>query len=140
MPDLGPPTRTDEGEEAVIELRTPTGRARSRYTPPRQQHGKLLLDFDAFCQGCGRDYGFDPRVLEVDHVRPKSDGGTDAYGNLTLLCPPCTRAKFDGMTFTGLQEQNRREGHLLAEDERNLKLGRAQDAGDADSGGDLCAH
>ena len=120
-----PPERTDGGEEAVLELRTPTGRARTRYTPPRQQHGKLLLDLGAFCQGCGRDYSFDPRVLEVDHIRPKSDRGSDAYDNLTLLCPPCNRAKLDRMTLTGLQEQNRREGHLLSENERNLSIGRA---------------
>ena len=122
-----PPERTDEGETAVLSLRTPTGRGR-RYPPPRQQHGKLLLDVGAFCQGCGRDYSFDPRVLEVDHIRPKSDGGSDAYDNLTLLCPPCNRAKLDRMTLTGLQEQNRREGYLLRENEDNLRIGRAQRA------------
>ena len=93
-----PPERTDTGEAAVLEFRTPTGRGGRRYPPPRQQHGQLLLDVRAFCQGCGRDYSFDPRVLEVDHIRPKSDGGSDAYDNLTLLCPPCNRAKLDRMT------------------------------------------
>ncbi|MCY4652329.1 MAG: DNA methyltransferase [Dehalococcoidia bacterium] len=122
------PRRTDGGESAVLTLRTPTGRTRQRYTPPRQQHGKLLLDVGAFCQGCGRDYNFDPRVLEVDHIRPKSDGGSDAYDNLTLLCPPCNRAKLDRMTLTGLQEQNRQDGHLLSENEQNLRIGRAQRA------------
>ena len=73
-----PPERTDTGESAVLDLRTPTGRGRTRHTPPRQQHGRLLLDVGAFCQGSGRDYSFDPRVLEVDHIRPKSDGGSDA--------------------------------------------------------------
>ncbi len=119
-----PPIRTDGGDEAVAILATPTSRVRKRYPPPRSQHERLLLDFGAFCQGCGRDYSFDPRVLEVDHIRPKSDGGTDAYGNLTLLCPPCNRAKLDRMTLTGLQEQNRKEGHLLPENEKNIKLGR----------------
>ena len=120
-----PPKRTDDGEEAVPELRTPTGRARKRYPRPRSQHGKLLLDIGAFCQGCGRDYSFDSRVLEVDHKLPKSDGGSDAYDNLTLLCPPCNRAKLDRLTLTGLQQQNRRDGHLLPENERNLRIGRA---------------
>ena len=68
------------------------------------------------------------RVLEVDHIRPKSDGGSDAYDNLTLLCPPCNRAKLDRMTLTGLQEQNRRDGYLLSENEQNLRIGRAQRA------------
>ncbi len=124
-----PPRRTDGGEAAVQSFRTPTGRARKRYPPPRQQHGQLLLDFGAFCQGCGRDYNFDSRVLEVDHIRPKSDGGTDAYDNLTLLCPPCNRAKLDRMTLTGLQEQNRRDGYLLPENEQNLRIGRARRSG-----------
>ncbi len=93
-----------------------------KYPPPRQQHGRLLLDVGAFCQGCGRDYNFDPRVLEVDHIRPKADGGSDAYDNLTLLCPPCNRIKQHRMTLSGLQAQNRREGHLLSKNEQNLRI------------------
>ncbi len=119
-----PPARTDGGDEAFADIPTLTGRKRPRHPRPRLQHGKLLEQFDAYCQGCGRDYNFDPRVLEVDHIRPKSDGGSDAYDNLTLLCPPCNRVKMDRMTLTGLQSQNRRDGHLLPENEKNLKLGR----------------
>ena len=109
----------------LLTLHTPTGRTRRRYTPPRQQYCRLLPDICAFCQGCGRDYNFHPRVLEVDHIRPRSDGGSDTYDNLTLLCPPCNRAKLDRMTLTGLQQQNRRDGYLLSENERNLQIGRA---------------
>ncbi len=123
-----PPVRTDTGEEAVLYLRTPTGRA-PRYPAPRTQHYKLLTDIGAYCQGCGRDYSFDPRVLEVDHIRPKSDGGSDAYDNLTLLCPPCNKEKRDHMTLTGLQAENRKNGHLLEANEKNLRHGRAQAPG-----------
>ncbi|MDE0022099.1 MAG: DNA methyltransferase [Candidatus Poribacteria bacterium] len=119
-----PPKRTDGVDETAAYIQTPTGRKRPRHPSPRSQHGKLLEQFGAFCQGCGRDYRFDPRVLEVDHIRPKSDGGSDAYDNLTLLCPPCNRVKMDRMTLTGLQIQNRRDGHLLRENDPNLKLGR----------------
>ena len=120
-----PPVRTDDGEEAVLYLRTPTARAR-RYPPPRSQHDKLLLDIGSFCQGCGRNYSFDPRVLEVDHIRPRSDGGSDAYDNLTLLCPPDNKEKRDRMTLTGLQEFNRKNGHLTKEREQNISHGRAR--------------
>ena len=120
------PSRTDAGDEAVPQLPILTGRARRRHPPPRQQHERLLLDIGAFCQRCGRDYSFDPRVLEVDHKSPRSDGGTDAYDNLTLLCPPCNRAKLDRLTLTGLQQQNRRDGYLLEENEQNLRIGRAR--------------
>ena len=120
-----PPVRTDGGETAALPLATPTVGKRQRYPPPRMQHGKLLADVGAFCQGCGNDYGFDPRVLEVDHRLPKSDGGSDAYENLTLLCPPCNKEKRDRLTLTGLQEFNRRNGYLKPENENNIKHGRA---------------
>ena len=120
-----PPVRTDNGEAAVVYLPTPVGRRRERHPAPRTQHSKLLADIGPFCQGCGRDYAFDPRVLEVDHIRPKSDGGTDAYDNLTLLCPPCNKEKRDRYTLTHLQEINRNNGHLLPENERNIRFGRA---------------
>ena len=117
-----PPKRKDNGEPAVLELQMQRGR--KRYPLPRSQHGGLITDIGAYCQGCGRDYGFDPRVLEVDHVRPKADGGSDAYDNLTLLCPPCNREKRDRLTLTGLQQFNRKEGHLIPENERNIRHGR----------------
>ncbi len=119
-----PPQRTDGGEPATLTLRTPTGRPQ-RYPAPRTQHVNLLADIGPFCQGCGRDYGCDPRVLEVDHVLPKSDGGTDAYDNLTLLCPPCNKEKRDRLTLSGLQDANRRAGHLLPSNEGNIRRGRA---------------
>lgn len=120
-----PPERNDEGEPVVPELRTPTGRVGKHYPRPRARHGDLILDIGAYCQGCGRDYNFDPRVLEVDHIRPKADGGNDAYDNLTLLCPPCNREKRDRYTLSYLQDINRREGHLSQGNERNIKHGRA---------------
>ena len=119
-----PPERTDGGESPAPAFDTPTGRKGPRYPPPRTQHGRLLSDIGPFCQGCGRDYGFDPRVLEVDHRMPKSDGGNDHYDNLTLLCPPCNKAKRDRLTLTGLQEANRQQGHLPSEREANIAHGR----------------
>ena len=120
-----PPIRTDQGETAVLDFRTPTGRVAKRYPRPRTQHPKLLTDIGAYCQGCGQNYGFDPRVLEVDHIRPKADGGTDAYDNLTLLCPPCNKEKRDWYTLSHLQERNRKNGYLKPENEGHLSHGKA---------------
>ena len=117
-----PPKRTDDGEPATLTLRTPTGRA-LQYPRPRTQHGRLLTDIGAFCQGCGEDYAFDRRVLEVDHINPRSQGGTDAYENLTLLCPPCNKEKRDRYTLIGLQQVNRANGWM--KNESNLQMGRA---------------
>ena len=69
-------------------------------------------------------------MLEVDHIRPRSDGGSDAYDNLTLFCPPCNKEKRDRMTLTGLQDDNRKNGHLTTENERNIRHGRARPAGE----------
>ena len=119
-----PPVRTDRAETAAPTFNTPTSRTPRRHPPPRTQHAALLIDIGPFCQGCGQNYGFDPRVLEVDHIRPKSDGGSDAYDNLTLLCPPCNREKRDRMTLTGLQVANTKSGHMIIENANNIRHGR----------------
>ena len=118
-----PPKRTDQGETAALVLQTPMGKAR-RLPPPRTHHSRLLIDLGSFCQGCGADYNFDPRVLEVDHVNPRSSGGTDVYENLTLLCPPCNKEKRDRFTLVGLQQENRKHGYM--KNEANLRVGRAR--------------
>ena len=118
-----PPERTDGGATAALALRTPTGTRGQRHLAPRTQHGKLLMDIGPFCQGCGADYSFDTRVLEVDHINPRSQGGTDAYENLTLLCPPCNKGKRDRLTLIGLQAENRKAGYMR--NEGNLRMGRS---------------
>ena len=118
-----PPERTDSGETAALILQTPMGKQEKRYPRPRTQHGTLLVDLGPFCQGCGANYDFDRRVLEVDHIRPKSDDGTDAYENLTLLCPPCNKEKRDYYTLSYLQDYNRKNGYM--KNESVLRMGRA---------------
>ena len=45
------------------------------------------------CKGCRMDFPF--KIFEVDHVIPRSKGGTDHIENLQLLCPHCNRVKGD---------------------------------------------
>ncbi len=45
------------------------------------------------CKGCGQEFRF--KILEVDHVIPRSKGGSDHISNLQLLCPNCNRRKGD---------------------------------------------
>ncbi len=44
----------------------------------------------AFCKACGSTDD-----LTLDHIRPRSKGGTDALANLQILCQPCNNAKGD---------------------------------------------
>ena len=37
--------------------------------------------------------GFTQPAFEIDHVTPKSQGGSDRLDNLVLSCPTCNRAK-----------------------------------------------
>ena len=62
-------------------------------------------------------------MLEVDHINPRSQDGTDAYENLTLLCPPCNKEERDRYTLIGLQQVNRASGWM--KNENNLRIGRA---------------
>ena len=45
------------------------------------------------CNGCKMDFPF--KIFEVDHMVPRSRGGTDHLGNLQMLCPHCNRMKGD---------------------------------------------
>ena len=48
---------------------------------------------EGYCAGCRGHFEF--RGLEVDHVVPRSRGGTDHRDNLQMLCSHCNRIKGD---------------------------------------------
>jgi 5-methylcytosine-specific restriction endonuclease McrA len=51
---------------------------------------KAVLARDAYtCQYCGREAG----GLTVDHVIPRSRGGTSEWDNIVASCAPCNRKK-----------------------------------------------
>jgi len=54
----------------------------------------LVLSRDGSrCLMCGAKAGDLGVTLEVDHVVPVADGGTDDLDNLATLCQPCNRGK-----------------------------------------------
>ena len=63
------------------------------------------------CQGCNREFD-DLLFLEVDHIRPQSEGGEDHIGNRVLLCGPCNRIKSIKFTLSGLQDHNIKSGRM----------------------------
>ncbi len=53
--------------------------------------GQIGLFGNVICRICGRSFPLD--IMEVDHIKPISQGGTDQPSNLQLLCPACNRKK-----------------------------------------------
>jgi hypothetical protein len=49
----------------------------------------LLAKWERECVYCGKD----DVPLEVEHIHPKSKGGSDRVSNLTLACHPCNQKK-----------------------------------------------
>jgi hypothetical protein len=45
------------------------------------------------CYSCGRSTRGDDVLLEVDHIMPRSRGGTDVLDNLQTLCKKCNIGK-----------------------------------------------
>ena len=63
--------------------------------PPNYRKNKHVLygEQEGRCGGCSTPFEY--RNLEVDHVHPRSRGGTDHIENLQLLCGHCNRIKGD---------------------------------------------
>ncbi len=57
----------------------------------RTHRHRLYGEQEGVCAGCDTHFPF--RVMEVDHVLPRSRGGTDHADNLQLLCSGCNRSK-----------------------------------------------
>ncbi|WP_254543585.1 HNH endonuclease [Halomarina pelagica] len=73
-------------------------RTNTEKTPPAPESLKNELDFeraDRRCEWCNE------RVdsPDVHHIEPRSEGGSNAPGNLIVLCPNCHR-KADGGTIS----------------------------------------
>lgn len=60
------------------------------YNAPENKH-KLFGNQDGICNGCGNR--FDYQLFVVDHIEPKSKGGSDHLSNLQLLCRICNLDK-----------------------------------------------
>ena len=62
--------------------------------PPYRTHKKRLFgEQKGRCAACGNNPGYEN--MDVDHIVPKSKGGTDHLSNLQLLCAGCNRKKGD---------------------------------------------
>lgn len=67
------------------------GMAKKRKSLDQPKHRSTILARDSFaCCYCGSRFD-----LQLDHVMPRSQGGTDTAGNLLTACKPCNQAKSD---------------------------------------------
>jgi len=106
-----PPVRTDEGATASSPL--------EHVFPVTEEHTlrhkdmlKILADkFGVKCWGCGFAPP-DDRYLHLDHITPKSEGGSNDLDNRALLCGPCNNKKSNKLTLTGLWKANKKDGHM----------------------------
>ena len=57
----------------------------------RTHRHRLYGEQEGVCIGCETHFPF--RVMDVDHILPRSKGGTDHPDNLQLLCSGCNRSK-----------------------------------------------
>lgn len=75
--------------------------------PRPASHRKALYGEQAGnCEGCGEHFPI--QNLEVDHIVPRSKGGTDHIVNLQLLCGACNRIKGNrGMEYLRVKLQMR---------------------------------
>ena len=99
------PSRTDTGETAAAPL-PPVYPAGSRSVFSHRKMQEILVSqFGARCWGCDFQGTGEraARYLELDHVDPKSAGGSDHLDNRVLLCGPCNKDKRDKLTLIELR-------------------------------------
>ena len=106
-----PPTRTDQDVPTVPEL----SHVYQHHLEPLHSHAEmhqiLVHQFGLKCWGCSFEPP-DKRYLHLDHIVPKSDGGSNDIDNRALLCQPCNSKKSNTMSLTSLRRQNKKEGYI----------------------------
>ena len=65
------------------------------------QHRRVLLKIDPRCSYCG--VPLTRKKATIDHIVPKSKGGSSSEFNLALACKPCNERKADAV-FADLAE------------------------------------
>lgn len=105
------PERTDEGDTAAPALEPVFPVSEEHALRHQEMHQLLVEEFGLKCWGC--DFTApDARYLELDHIDPRSAGGSNQLDNRALLCAPCNRTKSSELTLRGLWTRNRQNGYL----------------------------
>lgn len=113
-----PPTEVVTADDAdPLPKRTVASKAEdasAKWSKDKKKARLIEVAGGIVCCGCGHKFDH-PSYLEVDHIRPRADGGADSLYNLVLLCRPCNARKSARITLTGLREKNRKDGFMVQE-------------------------
>ncbi len=113
-----PPVRDDNGQNSapvldpVYSLRNPHSHAEIKEM--------LIGKFGVKCWGCNLKPP-DDRYLHLDHIIPKSDGGSNDIDNRALLCQPCNSKKSNKISLSRLRQLNLNDGHMQSGRGINLR-------------------
>ena len=101
------PVRTDGGDNYPHLAAVYTARRRPA-TMTRQQMMDILVEqWGVLCWGCGFAPP-DAEHLELDHIDPASQGGSNELDNRCPLCAPCNKRKSNRLTLVALRQLNRK--------------------------------
>ena len=101
-----PPTRTDDAAFSAPAMAVPmsTFGFRRRRWNDKVMLQMLTQQFGIRCWACLFNYP-DTDYYDLDHVRPKNDGGENDLSNRSVLCTPCNRkVKRASLSLTGVRE------------------------------------
>ncbi len=109
------PDRTDNCETAAPFLRTIEKRASPLEPWQKLSRAEIVRELTeaqsiteglVLCAGCGRE--LEAPFMELDHIRPRVDGGDNDISNRVLLCRPCNGRKGAKLTMRGLFDANKK--------------------------------
>ena len=78
----------------------------------RKVKSSLVQKFGQSCWGCTVAIS-DSKLLVLDHIIPKNEGGSDTIENRALLCASCNSKKGNRLTLSGLREANGVKSHTI---------------------------
>ena len=116
-----PPTRTDKSEQTSPKLPHVYSAEPENLLTHAQMHEILVNQFGLKCWGCNF-IPPDKRYLHLDHIIPKSDGGTNHIDNRALLCQPCNSKKSNTMSLNALRRENKRDGYIKNNEPIDLRV------------------
>ena len=103
------PVRMDEGSETSIDSPTLVFAAKERSIFSHAEMRQILFDqFGPQCWGCDfvvPDNERGIQYFELDHINPKSGGGSGHLDNKSNLCGPCNKSKGADLSLIGLRKK-----------------------------------